>query len=832
MDDEQERPGDRSVTVGGDMVGSIVATGDHTKIVLPTKPQDQAPSPHRSRTDLLDELTSRSRARMIARWQAAGVPAELAAELADDPTVGTLPLELSDVPAGSVKVLEGHLGIGKSLLGERLHQQQVQQARLHVDAPVPVWLYARDVREDLTTTVIALTQALGDPTKVGAAVVVDGLDEIRSDVAVDLIEQARVLVHSWPTTGVLLTTRPGPAIAINNDERVDAPLLSDDQADALVQRIAADGESVDRWLWHWPDEARTALRETLRTPLFASIMGALRREGQTTPLSPAELVQRLVDRGLRTASRGPSNHTEQGIKDLLCRVAVATTQRGGPLPLVEVGRQADQATVLASRLVAQEGDTLAFPLPLLEQWFAAQALLDGLVDFAPLVDDLRQLEPWRWPLVMATRIGAHQPVTRLLEPLAARQPGLAGWIVHQAEESRWRHQPSAAPPPARECAQRVREAMHAWVTGLGPVASELAPVTGDGRLQPTGVRVHSPYLTTAWYEGDEALPEIADLPLEVPWGAVLHDWWLIRSGSPGSTSTWAWPWTMSDLRAVLERRVRRRALRPRPGGALEREARWRLYNGILRRGRGSRRPVEVRQVLAAVQKALMDTAVPPDVDSVSFTFSSGVTLSDRELRRLAAELAQTDVVSIEPPWEPPDLPQGAWVGSWVWSDYSPPALLRRTQQVYQGALEAYAELVDQYFPTWRPTLGMAAVMPLCLQGVLTPTTGEAFENGPTLWWSVLPLEPASANQVEIELGDPMAMWSSIRKDFSAWERPRRRVLQRWRPEVLPFVRFVQNHESLDIFGSRPATLLAYEWLSNDLYRLGWLSSSVPHGIQD
>jgi hypothetical protein len=371
--------------------------------------------------------------------------------------------------------------------------------------------------------------------------------------------------------------------------------------------------------------------------------------------------------------------------------------------------------------------------------------------------------------------------------------------------------------------------MHAWVTGLGPVASELAPVTGDGRLQPTGVRVDGPYLTTAWYEGEEALSEIADLPPEVPWGAVRHDWWLIRSGWPGSASTWAWPWTLSDLNAVLERRVRRRALRPRPGGVLEREARWRLCNGILRRGRGSVRPVEVGQVLTAIQKELLD--VPPNVDSVSFTFNSVITLSDRELRSLAADLAQTGLISIEPPWEPPDLPQGAWVGRWVWSNYSPPALLRRTQQVYQGALEAYAELVDRYFPAWRPTLGMAASMPLCLQGTLKPTAGEADEDGPTLMWSVLPLEPGSSNRVEIELGDPKQMWSG-RDAFSAWERPRRRVLQRWRPEVLPFVRFVRRIERLDIFGSRPATLLAYEWLSEDLYRLGWLKSKVLSHIQD
>jgi hypothetical protein len=834
MDNEQERPGDRSVTVRGDVTDSVIATGDHTTIVenptiiLPSRPLDQidhASSPHRSRTDLLDELTSRSRGRMIARWLAVGISAELARELADDPTVGALSSELSSVPEGTVRVLEGHLGIGKSLLGERLHQHQIQQARLHVDAPVPVWLQARDLRGDLATTVIALGRGLGDPHRTGAAVVIDGLDEDGSRIAADLIEQARVLVHSWPMTGVLLTTRPGPAI--NDDERVAAPLLSDDQADALVQRIAADGESFDHWLWRWPEEARAALRETLRTPLFASIMGTLRREGQAAPLSPAELVEHLVDRGLHIASRGASTHTEHTIRSLLCRVAVATTQRGGRLPLVEVGSHADQAAVLASRLVAQQGATLAFPLPLLEQWFAAQALLDGLVDFLPLVEDLRQLEPWRWPLVMATRVGSHQPVTHLLEPLAVRHPGLAGWIIHQAEENRWRHQPPAAPPPARESGQRVRSAMQAWVTGLGPLAPDLAPVRADGRLQPTGVRVDGTHVTTAWYRGYDELAVIADLPREIPWRAVRHNWWLIRSGSPGSASTWAWPWTMGSLRTVLEKRLRRRALRPRPGGVLEREARWRLCNGILGRGRLTVRPVEVREVLAAIHDKL--ARVPQDAVSVRFGFTGLGALSDRELRQLAADLEQSGLTSIEAPWEPPDLPRGVGGGRWVWSDYSPAALLRRTQQVYRGALEAYTELVDQYFPTWRPTLSMAAWMPLCLQGTLEPATGDAYDDAPGLTWSVVPLEPGSANRIKIELGEPKRIWPDW-DAFSAWNRSRHEALQRWRPEVLPYVRFVQEEGILEIFGSRPATLLAYEWLSEDLHHLGWLKARISHHV--
>jgi hypothetical protein len=235
--------------------------------------------------------------------------------------------------------------------------------------------------------------------------------------------------------------------------------------------------------------------------------------------------------------------------------------------------------------------------------------------------------------------------------------------------------------------------------------------------------------------------------------------------------------------------------------------------------------VEVERVIAAIEKRLAD--IPPDVVSASFMFSGIGTLSDRQLRRLADDLAQSGLATIEPLWEPPDLSGGRW----VWSDYSPAALLRRTQQVYQGALDAYAELVDQYFPAWRVTLGMAALMPLRLLGTLEPTTAATDEDGPGLFWTVLPLEPGSKNQVEIEIGEARRMWPDW-DAFSAWDRSRHEALRRWRPEAVPYARFAETDTIVDIFGSRPATLLAYEWLSEDLHQLGWLNSRISHHVED
>lgn len=60
-----------------------------------------------------------SKARCIASWQGAGIKEDEAIALVDDMSIGLPPNELKLLP-GKLIIITGQMGIGKSLIGERL----------------------------------------------------------------------------------------------------------------------------------------------------------------------------------------------------------------------------------------------------------------------------------------------------------------------------------------------------------------------------------------------------------------------------------------------------------------------------------------------------------------------------------------------------------------------------------------------------------------------------------------------------------------------------------------------------------------------------------------
>jgi nucleoside phosphorylase len=251
------------------------------------------------RTTRLEELERACRARMVGSWQALGVPRQLAIQLAEDPAVGRPPDDAVPLPGG-VRVLLGVMGAGKTLIGERLHQAALIQARQDANAPVPIYLTARRAREGLREAVEAEAQDLGRPRRQGAVVVVDGADEAGADVAGDLLDEARRLVIEWPRTSVMLASRQLPYLG-EAEEAWTVPPLSDNEAEMLVARIKGGRQGSFSGLTGLPP----AVRDAVHRPLFAVLLGTfLFEESGRFPRSRSELIRSLIDRSLRrTAGR-------------------------------------------------------------------------------------------------------------------------------------------------------------------------------------------------------------------------------------------------------------------------------------------------------------------------------------------------------------------------------------------------------------------------------------------------------------------------------------------------------------------------------------------------
>ena len=334
--------------------------------------------PGMGRLARLEEIGRFSRARCIARWQAAGVPRAQCMEMADDPSVAALSSEVLSRPDHPVVVLLGQVGAGKSMTGDRLLQEAIRRVQSDASAPIPVYLEATSITESLDATVLNETRGLGDPRQQGAFVFIDGVEQRGAGLATELLAEARVLGSGWPNTTVVITSRPIHAF-VGAEEAIPIPELSEIEANSIVSRISGTTASASL-IRSWP----LSLSASIRRPLFAVLLGSyLRDQPMQYPRSLGELISHLVERSLIG-----SQTDRVGQNQTLKRLAVLSVERGGPVSTDDVlPQRADLDLLLGTGLVTEYSRALAFPLPILQQWFAAQSLASGDVTVEEIAGD-------------------------------------------------------------------------------------------------------------------------------------------------------------------------------------------------------------------------------------------------------------------------------------------------------------------------------------------------------------------------------------------------------------------------------------------------------------
>lgn len=761
--------------------------------------------PGMARIARLQELMQASRARCIERWQAAGVPLNVASEFADDPSIGNTDLDWSRKIDQSIILLMGQLGSGKSLLAERRLQSAIQDAVENINAPVPIYIDTKNPMIDLQKEIELAANGVGDPHIVGVNIVFDGIDELGSDRATDYLSQSRILARTWPNSLFLLTSRPLPDLS-DVEEAVQVPNLTSERAFAIMSRLA-NRSILPVNAYRWPKSIQDA---SLR-PLYAILLGNyLREQSSMQPRSTGELLSSLIERSLKRVSLG---HTRVG--EMLRRLAVLSTDRsGGLVPDAEVGSQSDLNALFDSRLIIKRKAGIAFGLPILTQWFAAQSLPLGLPSIIEVVADRQRLENWRYPLVIATATFNNEEASTLLVPLAEENPGFTSEIVNDALAQPGLGE-SVQPPPAAEAGHRIRVAMTAWVNGIGPLAQFIAPIRTDQTLLPLSVARHEDRLETAWYHGKQPMPEIIVTKV----AAGRGDFPLVRSGLTGHQATWAWRWALEDLVSALSRLLQGRNL-PLPRGPLQHEIIWKA--ALLLTGKGSlySKPIALDEIEKKVSHL--------SVEHRNYIQGWEIPLTDlwNELR-IRREKGESE---LPPPWPGPDR-QNA--GNWVWSPYSDAQTLARATKIYSASLEAYQKLVEKWFPKFVSSFSIASLLPARLIGVITPDEPYG-QVGPGIDYFFEQLPLGSKSGVDIKLRNtakekyelnitPIKLHPQTVRSIETIES----IL----PEGLtihPRIPKFFHNARLDIFHTTPAIELTYSWLWNDLSRLSWVDGALGY----
>jgi hypothetical protein len=167
-DERDARTNELLAEVGQRAKYADAADADQLRVVLALTFADEvvralSETPGLTHLARLEQLARASRARMVQRWQAVGLPEAEAVAFADDPSVGAPAADLVPTPESPLRVVVGDVGAGKSVLAERALQGAIIEARERATAPFPVFLHAYEtVATGLETSMTTAAQGLGD----------------------------------------------------------------------------------------------------------------------------------------------------------------------------------------------------------------------------------------------------------------------------------------------------------------------------------------------------------------------------------------------------------------------------------------------------------------------------------------------------------------------------------------------------------------------------------------------------------------------------------------------------------------------------------------------
>ncbi|MFN0155750.1 MAG: hypothetical protein ACKVUT_15360 [Gaiella sp.] len=739
--------------------------------------------PTLSRVARLDEIGRASRARCVARWEGAGLDATLAIEMAGVPDIGAVPPHVAPSREEPHRVLVGEVGTGKSLAAERMLQSAITAAQESVATPVPVYLPATKAVPDVEAAIVTFAEGLGEPTRDGVILVIDGLDEVDEAAALRLLERSRALVRTWPCSTALVTSRQLPFL-VNKGDTVRMPELGASETMALVSRVA--GREIAPVASHgWPEP----IRESVKRPLFAILLGIAIRVNGYAPSTPGELIAQLV------------SHLLPGLGvegfEALTRLAILSTDRGGaPVRASSLGGIRALLESRSTRLVTAEAATLAFPLPILAQWFAAQALLDSKVTIEELTNDPSRLEKWRYPLaVFAARAGSEQ-IDPLFTHLTENDPSFASRVLDDGarefygDDGDGRQEPT---PSSAQAAARLRAAYETWDTALTPAAEMLLPRKMDHSLATVAATAHDDSLMHGWHTGPQDLGTSTIFPDDVNILRPKEHWHPRSLGRTHWPPTWPWSRSRDEVRNELTRVVSSRQLHT--------DSHWHtkealyLFACLVHRHGGLFDPeFDSKPVVVALRRIKTDLLAT----------KWGVFEVPALCQSIDA-LCLDGHATITSPWPRSDNSNGS---GFMGNQYSPPRALARVNAVYQAAIDTYRPLCDRWFPNLKHRMRIYVLLPARLVGEFRP--GDKHTGGmATLHWHLEPLIAGETSRVEIENGPPTDGTVELQELHS--------IIVARRPQAAGWLGAILHRGvAEDVFAPDPLHQILYSWLAADL----------------
>ena len=455
--------------------------------------RDPAP-PARKRK--IEESYDSSISRCKQMWRTLNISDNIATELSKDLSVG----DVLGSPCSGLYIVYGDQGSGKTLAAERLFQRWIKQSLYDSSLPFPLFIKSMDLNEPLNEYFSRMTQGYSSPAIQGAAIIIDGIDEIGLTRANLLLEQSRVFVDANPKAIIIITSRQLPGLKINNIKQIDIPTMDDEQVTDLISKIAE--RVVNRaGMYTWSE----SIRDAVRYPLFAIMMGVeLRDDSKFIATRPSQLVNLLAQRAARDAEE----------KDwLLQKLASEVVKAGTRVSKSAISKKRlDQGILINSRLVNEQEGKVDFTLSIFREFYAARAIIEETVSIDSIIPASD-----RWLIPLAIVMEEDKEIgNELINKIVLSDPGFASLLL-KGLVNRWSENKTDASSlgTTEEVGQKIWDAMDTWRRSLGELFSIIGPVSPKGCTATLGIHISDYEVVTSWYQDTDTMPSVVELKLEM-----------------------------------------------------------------------------------------------------------------------------------------------------------------------------------------------------------------------------------------------------------------------------------------------------------------------------
>lgn len=608
----------------------------------------------------------------------------------------------------------------------------------------------------------------------GADIVVDGLDQ-RADRAETTVRQAISLTKRWPRCRVVLTSRASHGIG--KSRLVEVKPLSKAQGQQLVGLVAGVARIGN---------LSPQIEEALERPLLALLIGQQSTLDQHTTVT--EVIEGVV--------RKIVSSEDQDLYEDLLRLAVETVSTGRRVDPEAFAGFKVASQIRQSPFVTNTSQGVSFSLATLEQWFAARALLEGVIDVSETLRSLVSFDRWKYVLSMVLASGEPSRVDAIMASVARWNPGAIAWIIDETETTGLsRQREDVSREDWQEVGSRLRLAVASLLDGLGPLAAAFGPfrVFGLDSLEQLSlaVQISGGNVTTTWLISNE-------MPAE-PLPAVIN-----RISTPTSTIP----------RSLI------------------------MENAAVPLGRNWVWPAARRIIASDISECFTDLAIR------IATREDGIVRNELKdlIRRKALpyptnfdEIADGLYGSVYPP---PDLPPGRS----GWSRFSVEGMTKRFTAVIHAAIGCYEELCAKVAPNFGDTLAHHGLMPFEYYGNINfsvPSEDEPLSLGSIgppesgLRWLLRPTgtplpngKRNGENSVNLTVNDH-SRDAEMMDDYDVLSEAHFSYIANT-PGLQPFSdSFSISSGRFNLADKKPATHLALGWLWEDLVNLKWAKGFMP-----